>query len=608
MMNVKTPVPFRSAASISIDIRMEQRPDGSYHIQSKIPLEDHPVRMTERFVHWAQTRPDRIFLAQRDEDGPWRTITYKEAFAHMLGIASWLSTQDLSPEKPLAIWSENSIEHALLALAALHTGLPYSPISPAYALRSKDFEKLKQVMDLLRPGLILVGDPVVFAPALKAAGQGVNVIASKTNPEHADLLTLDQVINTPVSPEVETAYESIQGDTVAKILFTSGSTGAPKGVINTHGNITTNWQQITQTFSFLKEDGLEFVDWLPWNHTFGGNHNFGLALYHGGTLYLDDGNPTPEGISKTVRNLRERKPTVYFNVPKGFEELIPYLRKEDSLRQQFFSNLKMLFYAGAGMPQHTWDALEELAMETIGEKILIGTGLGCTESSPSALFSSKPGGFAGLLGVPVPGLTLKLVPTSGKLEARYKGGNVFPGYWRQPELTRAAFDEEGFYRTGDALKFSNPDDPNAGFLFDGRLTEDFKLSTGTWVHAAQLKARIIAAGAGLIQHVVLTGSDRPYIGALVFLHPVEVQKILKDPYDRMTYATHPLITEKINSLLDDLAGESSGSSNRIEKMIVADIELNLDKGEITDKGTINPAKIIQNHPEFVERIYGDNKH
>lgn len=608
MTNAESPIPFRSATSIPIDIRMEQRPDGSYLIQSNIALEDHPVRMTERFVHWAQTRPDRIFLAQRDGDGPWQTLTYKEARAQMLGIASWLSTQDLSPEKPLAIWSENSIGHALFALAALHTGLPYSPISPAYALRSKDFAKLKQVMDLLQPALILVSDLAAYAPALEAAGQGIKTIAMKASEGHAGLLTLDQIINTSVSPKVETAYESIQADTVAKILFTSGSTGAPKGVINTHGNITTNWQQITQTFSFLKEDGLEFVDWLPWNHTFGGNHNFGLALYHGGTLYLDDGNPTPEGISKTVRNLRERKPTVYFNVPKGFEELIPYLRKDDSLREHFFSNLKMLFYAGAGMPQHTWDALEELAMDTIGEKILIGTGLGCTESSPSALFSSKPGGFAGLLGVPVPGLTTKLAPTFGKLEARYKGANVFPGYWRQPKLTLAAFDEEGFYRTGDALKFSNPGDPNAGFLFDGRLTEDFKLSTGTWVHAANLKARIIATGAGLIQHVVLTGSDRPYIGALVFLHPVEAQKILKDQYDRMTYATHPLITEKINKLLDGMADESTGSSNRIEKMIIADIELSLDKGEITDKGTINPAMIIQNHPELVERIYGGNKH
>ncbi|HNR07123.1 MAG TPA: feruloyl-CoA synthase [Saprospiraceae bacterium] len=604
MTRIESPVPFRPVETIAYDLRMEQRPDGSFLVQSNIPLEVHPVRMTERFCHWAEVSPDRIFLAQRDDHGTWRTLTYHDAYGQMLGIASWLLTRDLSEGRPLAIWSENSIEHALLALAALHIGLPYSPISPAYALRSKDFNKLRQVMDLLRPGMVLVSDPTRYDPALKAAANGLTVLASKTSPDHKGLLTLDQIAKTPVDPKVESAYQSIRKDTVAKILFTSGSSGNPKGVINTHGNITANWQQISQTFPFLKEEGLEYVDWLPWNHTFGGNHNFGLALYHGATLYIDDGKPTPEGIGRTVRNLTGRMPTVYFNVPKGFEELIPYLRNDETLRRQFFSNLKMLFYAGAGMPQHTWDALEELSIDTIGQKILIGTGLGCTETSPSALFASRPGGFAGLLGVPVPGLTLKLVPTGGKLEARYKGPNVFPAYWSQAELTRDAFDEEGFYRTGDALKFFIPGDPESGFLFDGRLTEDFKLSTGTWVHAAQLKARIIAAGAGLIQQVVLTGSDRPYIGAIVFVNPAEVKKMLKDEFDPLNYTKHPWLIARINSLLSGLNSESTGSSNRIERMILADMDLSLDRGEITDKGTINPAMIIRNHPELVDQIYG----
>ncbi|MDX2047264.1 MAG: feruloyl-CoA synthase, partial [Chitinophagaceae bacterium] len=486
---------FKKVNTIKIDIEKELRPDGVVLLRSAIQLDPHPYRLTERLVHWAAVAPGRIFIGRKNESGDWITLTYDETFARVKSIAQALLQKNVSAERPIAILSENSIEHALMALAALHIGVPYSAITPAYSLRSTDFEKLRHVIGLLTPGLIFVQDAKKYERALQAVAKGVEVVGT-LNPPSADIefTHFKELLQTPVTDDVENAFKVIEPGTIAKILFTSGSTGLPKGVINTHQNISANWQQITQTFPFLKEEGLEFIDWLPWNHTFGGNHNFGLTVYNGGSLYIDDGNPTPNGIMITVANLKERKPTVYFNVPKGFEDLIPYFKKDKELCGQFFSNLRMLFYAGAGMPQHVWDAWEQLAVATIGKKVLIGTGLGCTEACPSALFASEPGGFAGWLGVPVPGLELKLVPTGGKLEARYRGKNIFPGYWRQPELTSKVFDEEGFYCTGDALKFVDENDAGRGMIFDGRIAEDFKLNTGTWVSVGNLRAQMIAAG------------------------------------------------------------------------------------------------------------------
>ena len=388
MSKVKFPsAPFRFVRFGAVDIRQTIRADGSILLRSAIPLEAHPVRMTERLLHWATATPDRIFMGERNQQGEWITITYSQTLSRVQCIAQALLNRNLSPERPILILSENSIEHGLLALAALHVGLPYSPITPAYSLRSPDFRKLKQVLDLLTPGLILVSDGIKYEAAVKAAAAGIEIVSIR-NPS-SSMKLFDELTTTLATPAVEEAYDTVGESTVAKILFTSGSTGIQKGVINTHGNISANWQQITQTLPFLQDDALELMDWLPWSHTYGGNHNFGLALYHGGSLYIDEGNPTSAGMTATVANLRVRQPTVYFNVPRGFEELIPFLQQDKALRENFFSKLKLLFYAGASMPQHVWDALEELAIET-GQK--------SSDCCGVRMYRSKPGNTTHLHG------------------------------------------------------------------------------------------------------------------------------------------------------------------------------------------------------------------
>ena len=608
---------FRKVSTIPIDIKKEVRPDGSIVLLSAVPLQPYPYRLTERLMHWAAATPDKIFIGQRSKVAPsggfrgaWTTLTYAQTLAKVKSIAQALLQKNVSAERPIAILSENSIEHGLIALAALHIGIPYSPIAPAYSLRSLDFDKLKHVMELLTPGLIFVSDGKKYEKALQAISKGIEVITVSNPPESLNVMMFEDLVS-PLPTgrdlylEIENAFAAIQPNTVAKILFTSGSTGLPKGVINTHENISTNWQQITQTFPFMMEEGLEFIDWLPWNHTFGGNHNFGLAVYNGGTLYIDDGNPTPQGIEITVANLKERKPTIYFNVPKGFENLIDYFKSDKALCQQFFSNLKMIFYAGAGMPQHVWDAWEKLSHETTGERILIATGLGCTESSPSALFASKPGGFAGFVGVPVPGLELKLISVSGRLEARYRGKNIFPGYWRQPEITAKVFDEEGFYCTGDALKFADEHDANKGMIFNGRIAEDFKLNTGTWVRVSMLRAQIIAAGNGLIQDAVITGHDNDFIGAIVFADLTYCKDKFKLSKDTTIedIATNKEILIALQNTLQRMAEKSTGSSTLIRRAGLANFSLSIEKGEITDKGSVNQRMVIQNHKDIVEEIY-----
>ena len=580
------------------------REDGIIHFRLQQSLEATPEKLTEKLIEWAETIPDMTFLARRDRTGAWQKLSYAETLGKVKSIAQYLINLNFTSEETIVILSENSLEHALLALAAIHIGIPYSPISPPYSLISQDFSKLKHCLELMTPKVIFAQNGTQYKKALELA-KTLCPDAEIITAEEGNRIDFAHLLTTKPTKGVEVAFEKVGAETVAKVLFTSGSTGLPKGVINTQQMWCTNLQQITQVFPFMSATPPVLIDWLPWNHTFGGNHNFGLALYNGGTLYIDDGKPTPQGIETTVQNLRELAPTAYFNVPKGFEMLIPYLEREPDLRQNFFKNLHMLFYAGASLAQPVWNRLEELALETIGERIPIITGLGCTESGPSAMFANWGGAFSGLLGVPVAGMDVKIVPDGDKLEARYKAPNVMKGYWRNEEATLKAFDEEGYYKTGDAVKFLDENCPDKGLIFDGRIAEDFKLSTGTWVNVGVLKARLISAGSPIVQDVVMAGLDKEYVSAILFLNVEACRKLagLSAEIHNQEVFQHETISDYLDSFLSRFNQSATGSANRVEKIIVALDPPSIDLGEITDKGSLNQRIVLKHRAHLVTQLY-----
>lgn len=580
------------------------REDGIIHFRLQQDLEPVPEKLTRKLVEWAEKEPHKTFLACRDKTGAWQRLSYAETLSKVKSIAQYLLNLNLTSEETIVILSENSIEHALLALAAIHIGIPYSPISPPYSLISQDFSKLRHCLELMTPKVIFAQSGTQYKKALELASS-LCPDAVMITVEETTGIDFAHLLATKPAKGVEEAFEKVNGDTVAKVLFTSGSTGLPKGVINTQQMWCTNLQQITQVFPFMSAIPPVFIDWLPWNHTFGGNHNFGLALYNGGTLYIDEGKPTVQGIETTIQNLREISPTAYFNVPKGFEMLIPYLEKEPDLRQNFFKNLHMLFYAGASLAQPVWNRLEELAVETIGERIPIITGLGCTESGPSAMFANWGGAFSGLLGVPVAGMDVKIVPDGDKLEARYKAPNVMRGYWRNEEASLKAFDEEGYYKTGDAVKFLDENCPDKGLVFDGRIAEDFKLSTGTWVNVGVLKAKMISAGSPIVQDVVLAGLDKEYVSAILFLNAEACRRLTKLSEETRIQEVfqHQAVSDYLSDFLYRFNQTSTGSANRVEKIIVALDPPSIDLGEITDKGSLNQRIVLKHRAHLVSQLY-----
>ncbi len=559
-------------------VDVEQRPDGTLLLRSPTPLGAHARCVTEWLVDWAAKAPERIFLGER-AGGGWRTMTYRDTLEAARAIGQGLLERGLSAERPLAILSDNSVDHALLALGAQHVGVPIAPISPAYSLMSKDFAKLKYIFELLRPALVWTADVEKFAAALAAVG--------------ASATSLAELRAAVPGARVDAAYARLGPDSVAKILFTSGSTGQPKGVINTHRMLTANQQMLAQGWPFVEARPPVIVDWLPWNHTFGGNHDFNLVLRNGGTLYVDGGKPMPGLIETTAKNLAEIAPTMYFNVPRGFDLLLPFLEQDAPLRKNFFRDLDMVFYAGAALPQNLWARLEKLALEEKGGKLAMLSAWGSTETAPLAAQVHFHIPAAGVIGLPVAGCELKLVPAAGKLEVRVKGPNVTPGYFQRDDLTRAAFDEEGFYRIGDAMKFADPADPTQGIVFDGRVAEDFKLSSGTWVSVGSVRVRLIAACNPIVQDAVITGHDVDEIGALVFLSPA-AQGMASEA-----------IREKLAAGLRALAAEGGGSSTRPARLLVMREPPSIDANEITDKGYINQRAVLERRAALVEDLYRD---
>jgi feruloyl-CoA synthase len=602
--------PLREITLGPQDVIVEKRSDGCLLLRSPQALGPYPVKITERLVHWAKETPDQVLFAQRDKTGAktekWRTVTYAQALDQARAIGEALLKRDLSPERPLAILSGNDIEHALLALGALYAGIPYAPISPAYSLVSNDLGRLRSIFDLITPGIVFAADGTAFARALETIVPGdVDVIVARNAPAGRASILFDNFTAAPTAA-IDAAHDAVGPDTIAKFLFTSGSTGVPKCVINTQRMWCANQVMLRQSLAFIQDEPPVVIDWAPWHHTAGGNHDVGLVLFNGGTFYIDDGKPMPGAIEETVRNLREIAPTWYFNVPKGFEALLPFLRSETALREMFFSRVKMLWFAGAAMAQHVFDEFQELAVQTCGERILFSTGFGATETAPFALARTWPTGNAANMGLPGAGMELKLVPNEGKLEARVRGPNITPGYWRQPEHTAEAFDDEGFYKLGDALKFADPDDPKQGLLFDGRIAENFKLATGTWVHVGPLRAQFIDHFAPYVRDIVIAGDGRDEVAALVFPH-IDVCRTLCAELDPGAtpdaVLTDARVRAHFTSLLVNMARSSTGSSTKVCRALLMVDPPSLDRAEATDKGSINQRAVLNNRAALVDEVY-----
>jgi feruloyl-CoA synthase len=588
------------------DFTLDRKSDGTIYIRSPHRLDPYPDKITERLVHWAERTPDRVFMADRTQAG-WRKSTYADTLARIHRIAAALLTRNLSADRPIIILSGNDLEHQWLSLAAMYVGIPYAPISPAYSLISRDFANLKYIFNLLTPGLVFVNDGAPFARAIETmVPRDVELVVVRNPPSGRRVTMLAELVDATPAAAVDAAHARVGPDAIAKFLFTSGSTGHPKGVINTQRMLCSNQAMILAALRYFEDEPPVVLDWAPWHHTAGGNHDVYIVLYNGGSFYVDDGKPMPGQIEATVRNLRDVSPTWYFNVPKGFEALLPYLQQDASLRQSFFRDLKVLWYAAAAVSQYVSDEYERLARETVGRHIPFLTGLGSTETAPFAIGRTWPAERAANMGLPGPGLELKLVPNSGKLEARLRGPNITPGYWREPQLTANAFDDENYYKLGDALAFEDPDDPGKGLVFDGRIAEDFKLATGTWVATGRLRGLINNAFAPYVRDVVLTAPDRDYLGALLFPDPEACRALAPDlKGDGATLLSDPRVRREFQTRLDALAREATGSSNRVVRAMLMEEPPLMDAGEATDRGSINQRNVLKRRAALVDELYAE---
>ena len=590
-----TPDPFRT--------EVERREDGTIYLRPSEALSAFPERLMDSLEHWAKVAPERVLVARRVAGGEWQTISYRQMLTRVRRIAAGLLTRDLSADRPIAILSGNSIEHLTVAFAAMWAGIPYCPVSPSYSQVAGDLQKLGYVLELLTPGLMVAFDTPLFQRALQGVPAYTEVVGD------ADLagrkITTLAALEAEPTAALDAAHARTNADTIAKFLLTSGSTGQPKAVITTNRMLCSNAHMLRQAMPFLVDEPPVLLDWLPWNHTFGGSHNVGLVVSNGGSLYIDDGKPTPAGIHETLRNLREIAPTVYFNVPKGFEMLAHHLSNDAPLRRHFYSRLRAYFFGGAALAQHTWDALDDAALKERGVRIPMLAGLGATETGPSVTFTTPAAGRAGVIGLPAKGNIVKLAPVAEKLELRVQGPNVTPGYWRQPELSAAAFDEEGFYRLGDAVRLLDESDPARGLLFDGRIGEDFKLSNGTWVSVGPLRAELIAALMPLAQDVVIAGLNAEYLAVLIVPDLRGCGQALgaseTPTYDVL--AGHRDLLAVIQQRLAAHARQNPASTRCVRRAMLLPTPPSLDQGEITDKGSINQRAVLGHRAACVDALY-----
>ncbi len=592
---------------------VERRADGSTVLRSTEALGPVPARLTDRLEHWARVAPQRTLVAQRAPGGgPWARITFAQMVDRAQRIGQWLLQQGASVQRPLAILSDNDLQHLSLALGAMWVGVPWVPVSPAYSLLSQDHAKLRHILGTVTPGVVFASGPA-YAKAIAAAApdDAAVVLTDGALPGRA-ATPFAELLATAPGPLAAAAHAAITPDTIVKFLFTSGSTQRPKGVVNTHRMLCHNLQMVSQAMAFLAEPtadgGPVLVDWLPWSHTFGANQNVGICLYHGGTLYIDEGKPTPAGMAQTLANLREISPTVYFNVPKGFEMLSLAMESDTVLRDSLFRRVQAFMFAGAGLSQAVWDRLDRLAEQTVGERIPVITGLGMTETAPACTFALTQAVRSGHIGLPCPGVEVKLVPDaegSGKTEIRFRGPNVMPGYWRAPQQTAEAFDDEGFYKTGDAVRWVDDADPQQGLAFDGRIAEDFKLATGTFVSVGPLRAKVIALGDPLVQDAVVTGLNRDEVGLLLFprLDQVRARFGLPDDTDAAQLLAAPPVRAFFQALLDRLFAEGTGSATRPARLLLLAEPPQIDRGEVTDKGSINQRAVLAHRADLVERLH-----
>jgi feruloyl-CoA synthase len=584
-------MPLRSVPLAPARVDVTRRDDGAIVLESPHPLGAVERHVVDRLRHWASVAPDRVFLAERDPARAWRRVTYGEARALVDRLAQALLDRGLGPGRPLLILSENGVDHALLTLAAMAAGVPAAPASAAYSLLSGDLGKLRAIAKILAPGMIWASDADRYARAFAAlADTGATLSASRG--AKGAIVPLDALLQRHPTDELEERFLAQTPDAIAKVLFTSGSTGEPKGVINTQRMICSSQAAIAAVWPFLREKPPIVLDWLPWSHTFGANHNFNMVLFHGGSLYIDDGKPAPDLVERTVENIREVSPTLYFNVPRGYDMLLPFLERDAGLRDAFFRELDVIFYAAASLPNPLWERLEALSLASREELVLMLSAWGSTETAPMATTVHWRIRRAGVIGLPAPGTSIKLVPAQGKMELRVRGPNVTPGYWERPDLTAKAFDEEGYFRMGDAGKFVDPAEPAQGIAFDGRVAEDFKLASGTWVHTGALRTAVVAALAPLAQDAVVAGHDREELGILVFLNPMAA-KALSPAEIRATLERG---IQKHNE-------EHPGNSTRVARLLVLAEPPSIDANEITDKGYINQRAVLTRRAALVERLF-----